>query len=171
MPELGSLPSLCSRASVSFSLSLSLDHLSCSRLILLLLSVYLSLSLYLFAISLCASPRRVLTANNAPRDALENIHFSCRGDGKERRRQRGREDRAASHAGSEIYFRETESSQRTDSGAPSTVALEFSGCLARSRGATPGFDLSVPNARWTRGIVQSTVSLQGIAYILILQVL
>lgn len=70
------------------------------------LSIYLPLSLYLFAISLCASPRRVLTANNAPRDALENIHFSCRGDEKEKEGKRGREDRTAIHAGSKIYFRD-----------------------------------------------------------------
>lgn len=70
------------------------------------LSIRLPRSLYLFAISLCASPRRVLTANNAPRDALENIHFSCRGDEKEKEGKRGREDRAAIHAGSEIYFRD-----------------------------------------------------------------
>lgn len=95
-----SLPSLCSRPlSSSHSPSLALSSRPP------LLSICLPLSLYLFAISLCASPRRVLTANNAPRDALENIHFSCR-DEKEKEGKRGREDRAAIHAGSKIYFRD-----------------------------------------------------------------
>lgn len=116
------------------SLSLSPPPLSFLSSLPPPLSICLPLSLYLFAISLCASPRRVLTANNAPRDALENIHFSCRGDEKERRREAERTELLATPV--RKFISESKSSQRTDSGT-STVALEFSGCLARSRGTTP----------------------------------
>lgn len=87
MPELCVLPSpFLSAASLSLCPSLSPPFLSgCLSLLSLAPPVSLSLCLYLFAISLCASPRRVLTANNAPRDALENIHFSCRGEAREPR--------------------------------------------------------------------------------------
>lgn len=62
-------------------------------------------------------------------------------------RSREREREAASHAGSEIYFRDQKLSGRTDSGT-STVALEFSGCLARSHYAPScaRFDLSAGRA-------------------------
>ena len=118
MPELCVLPSpFLSAVCPSLSLSLSL-----------FLFLFLSLCLYLFAISLCASPRRVLTANNAPRDALENIHFSCRGEAREPR------------VAFEIYFPLKLPMHRT-----------LSSLLPRERGPSPA-DLSdvSPTAAATR---------------------
>lgn len=99
------------------------------------LYIYLPLSLYLFAISLCASPRRVLTANNAPRDAPKTS-TSLVAATRKRKRERGAERTELLSTPVRKFISETKSSQRTDSGT-STVALKFSGCLTRSCEVTP----------------------------------
>lgn len=105
------------------------------------LSIYLPLSLYLFAISLCASPRRVLTANNAPRDAPKTSTSLVTATRK-RKREIGVERTELLSTPVRKFISETKSSQRTDSGT-STVALKFSECLTRS---CARFDLFVRHA-------------------------